>query len=425
MLGGLGGLGAAAAPQQRKRALDLSLRLDSMGRQLDASGQVVQLDASAVRSLKVNVAPKKKANPYLAHLETQATAQDEAAASETGPAAVGASGASGAGGGPRIDPRIKVKSRALRGKKSFAFHKEGVFVRQDELLAEKDAKKAASGLTSGRNKNAYEQTGMDVDPLLAKELELAKEALRAKQSQASRLPPRADLAVPVHQGLDHGHAGALAFQTSKPAGGKGTGGKAGSSKAGGKAKSKDSGKPEEVEWWDLGFLPLEKRSDPKATYDDALPQGDDGGGALMAQALGRSKFHALVLHPAALLPPGAKAPGEAEPPPQTVFLTSKERKRIRRQTREERRNEERDKIALGLLPPPEPKLKLANFMKVPFKNQGHSRNQAGALRALVHFFSLCVCERESPSPLIKAPWPPLSALECSGPCQKNTKNTNH
>jgi len=49
---------------------------------------------------------------------------------------------------------------------------------------------------------------------------------------------------------------------------------------------------------------------------------------------------------------------------QTVFLTTKERKRIRRQAREERRNEERDKIALGLLAPPEPKLKLANFMKV-------------------------------------------------------------
>jgi len=41
-----------------------------------------------------------------------------------------------------------------------------------------------------------------------------------------------------------------------------------------------------------------------------------------------------------------------------------ERKRIRRSAREERRNEQRDKISLGLLPPPEPKLKLANFMKV-------------------------------------------------------------
>lgn len=54
----------------------------------------------------------------------------------------------------------------------------------------------------------------------------------------------------------------------------------------------------------------------------------------------------------------------ATPPPLPVYLTTKERKRIRRQAREERRNEERDKIALGLMDAPEPKLKLANFMKV-------------------------------------------------------------
>lgn len=58
------------------------------------------------------------------------------------------------------------------------------------------------------------------------------------------------------------------------------------------------------------------------------------------------------------------AQAQASAPVLPVYLTAKERKRIRRQAREERRNEERDKIALGLMEAPEPKLKLANFMKV-------------------------------------------------------------
>ncbi|KAJ0407951.1 hypothetical protein ATCC90586_006323 [Pythium insidiosum] len=41
-----------------------------------------------------------------------------------------------------------------------------------------------------------------------------------------------------------------------------------------------------------------------------------------------------------------------------------ERKKIRRQNRAEREKEKQDKIALGLLPPPEPKVKLSNMMKV-------------------------------------------------------------
>ncbi|TFJ86696.1 hypothetical protein NSK_001784 [Nannochloropsis salina CCMP1776] len=47
-----------------------------------------------------------------------------------------------------------------------------------------------------------------------------------------------------------------------------------------------------------------------------------------------------------------------------TYLTKKERKRLRRQARKEREQEKRDKIALGLMPPPEPKMNLSNFMKV-------------------------------------------------------------
>jgi pre-mRNA processing factor 3 (PRP3) len=47
-----------------------------------------------------------------------------------------------------------------------------------------------------------------------------------------------------------------------------------------------------------------------------------------------------------------------------MYLTKKERKRIRKTAREERERDKRDKMMMDLLPAPEPKFKLSNFMKV-------------------------------------------------------------
>jgi len=46
-----------------------------------------------------------------------------------------------------------------------------------------------------------------------------------------------------------------------------------------------------------------------------------------------------------------------------VFLTKKERKKLRRQNRREMWKEEQEKIRLGLEPPPEPKLRISNLMR--------------------------------------------------------------
>ena len=50
--------------------------------------------------------------------------------------------------------------------------------------------------------------------------------------------------------------------------------------------------------------------------------------------------------------------------PLPMYLTKKERKRIRKTAREEREREKRDMMMMDLLPAPEPKFKLSNFMKV-------------------------------------------------------------
>jgi len=47
-----------------------------------------------------------------------------------------------------------------------------------------------------------------------------------------------------------------------------------------------------------------------------------------------------------------------------MYLTEQERKKMRRKKRLEKEKEKQDKIRLGLMQPPAPKLKLTNFMRV-------------------------------------------------------------
>jgi U4/U6 small nuclear ribonucleoprotein PRP3 len=67
-----------------------------------------------------------------------------------------------------------------------------------------------------------------------------------------------------------------------------------------------------------------------------------------------------IQHPVPVKPLGGEKPDE----PLKLFLTKKERKRIRRSARQEREQEKRDKMLMGLIPAPEPKFKLSNFMKI-------------------------------------------------------------
>ena len=110
-----------------------------------------------------------------------------------------------------------------------------------------------------------------------------------------------------------------------------------------------------MEWWDEDFLDkatMEKRNESVANrFVDEYAKC----------AAEHSGFLALVHHPKTTKPLALPAP---EPATMPFYLTKKDRRRVRRQARAERDREKRDKISLGLLPPPEPKFKLSNFMKV-------------------------------------------------------------
>ena len=87
----------------------------------------------------------------------------------------------------------------------------------------------------------------------------------------------------------------------------------------------------------------------------------------------------LIEHPVQMKPPSLS---DRRIMP-TVMLTSKERKKLRRQNRSEALKEEQEKIRLGLIAPPEPKVKISNLMRVlgteavqdPTKIEEYVRNQ--------------------------------------------------
>ncbi|XP_054287564.1 U4/U6 small nuclear ribonucleoprotein Prp3 isoform X2 [Macrosteles quadrilineatus] len=117
-----------------------------------------------------------------------------------------------------------------------------------------------------------------------------------------------------------------------------------------------------VEWWDSVILAGDSYLDDKGN-----PQ------------LKNSTITNLVEHPIQMKPPAEPS----KPIHMHVFLTKKERKKLRRQNRRETWKEEQEKIRLGLEPPPEPKLRISNLMRVlgteavqdPTKIEAHVRAQ--------------------------------------------------
>ncbi|GIY21327.1 hypothetical protein CEXT_542202 [Caerostris extrusa] len=120
------------------------------------------------------------------------------------------------------------------------------------------------------------------------------------------------------------------------------------------------GEVPEVEWWDSYIL----QSDNYDKYNkDSKLEG----------------VTALVEHPIQMKPPC----DSSQPVFIPLYLTKKERKKLRRQNRREAWKEKQEKIRLGLEPPPEPKVCMSNLMRVlgnqavqdPTKVEAHVREQ--------------------------------------------------
>uniref|UniRef100_A0A336LWG7 CSON006697 protein n=1 Tax=Culicoides sonorensis TaxID=179676 RepID=A0A336LWG7_CULSO len=118
-----------------------------------------------------------------------------------------------------------------------------------------------------------------------------------------------------------------------------------------------------MEWWDSVIL----------TKD--LNSVDKEGNILIRN----SAITNLIEHPTQMKPPNEST----RPVYLPVFLTKNEKKKLRRQNRREQWKDQQEQIRLGLIDPPEPKLRISNLMRVlgteaiqdPTKIEAHVREQ--------------------------------------------------
>lgn len=110
---------------------------------------------------------------------------------------------------------------------------------------------------------------------------------------------------------------------------------------------------------DNNMKPIEKFQHQQEQHNQLLQR------CYNTASLTHSKSHALVQHPIPIITPAQKAAQEAlKNKPPTLHLTKAEQKRHRKLRRAERQREQQDLQAAGLIPPPEPRLTLSNYMKV-------------------------------------------------------------
>ena len=123
-------------------------------------------------------------------------------------------------------------------------------------------------------------------------------------------------------------------------------------------KDAQKGRIPDVEWWDAHIM------EPDCNYENFRIRND--------------AVTNLIEHPIQMMPLEPNKPVHLP-----VFLTKKERKKLRRQNRREAWKEKQDKIRLGILAPDEPKVKMSNLMRVlgneavqdPTKVEAHVREQ--------------------------------------------------
>lgn len=155
----------------------------------------------------------------------------------------------------------------------------------------------------------------------------------------------------------------------------------------------------DVEWWDSVILMSEEErqeamEDDEDDEDEKVKEkdkeskeGETEKARDIAEYIKEETITNLVEHPQQMKPPTEPL----KPVYMPVFLTKKERKKLRRQNRREAWKEEQEKVRLGLEAPAEPKLRISNLMRAlgteathePTRVEAHVRAQMAA-RARAH-----------------------------------------
>ena len=293
-------------------------------------------------------------NPYLAHVS-----QMQGEALSPAPAAARSSPDEG----ELLDGRLAGRSTGRTRRRALKFVEPGTYVALAERRRERASNAEQAGFVSGRKEGtSVRGVGFGVDLGV-------------------------HLGVGGDSGGDHygggGAEGPLSLATLPP--------RIDGPDPADEAVRRDDVVPAILEWWDLELLPSGLRKEVAQRQTSQMKTaavimgrgpadgtgGENGkdteerndGNALNqleercheVASVAYCKTSSLVQHPVPVRPPNAPT----GPPRQAVLhLTKKEMKRQRKLRRVERQREMQDMQAAGLIPPPEPRLTLSNFMRV-------------------------------------------------------------
>ncbi|AFZ81219.1 pre-mRNA processing factor 3 PRP3 domain-containing protein [Theileria equi strain WA] len=284
------------------------LLLDSLGQVLDESGNVLKQKPIIHSTLKINrnlTLEKQKKEV----VEKSAKIAEKAERTQY------------------MDPTLNTIKKRKRA--AFNFVEPGTYIKQERQLQRQQEQKAY-----GLNKN---------------NLAMQKKLVLEQQDQRSNA--RLKLSIAEEKGISVGEVTEDLSSINPnliPI------------KKGLKLEKKDSWDDEEpsLEWWDRGVILLKNGEDPFKTANAKKHQflvNIDPEECVIND----KKFTTYIEHP-------CKLDGKKKKPNQIpeIILTKKERKRLRRLKRQERLKKIQDKIRIGILPPPPPKLKLSNLMRV-------------------------------------------------------------
>lgn len=262
-------------------------------------------DISEIRTAKANIATKKKVNPYLSTAESN---EDEVL----------------------LDDRLDKVQKLRRSHRPLTFVEPGVYIKKGERKREKQENAKKAGFVSGRKEGTFVKSAGIADVNM-------NDGAAVSGMQNLTLVPRADASL-----------GNL---------------------------------PIAVEWWDMDFLPSKLRKQiacaesasflaahknkgnrsPSESSSQLLQQDKLLPSVEKFSSIEHSKTFQLIQHPVPVKPAYAF---DQKPKVATLHLTKKELKRQRKLRRAEKQRDLQDQQALGLIPPPEPRLTMANFMQV-------------------------------------------------------------
>lgn len=353
-------------PPPVKRAKIYDLDLSSSGPTFRKG-----FESGSVSNASLRVKEEKKINPYLSHLVEQTTTESSIPSEVND----GNSIRSATEGEFLLDSRLAGgQTSKKRRKKELHFVEPGTFIQLAERRRAKVENATKSGFVSGRKLGLFvKPTGMadvpDDNVTASFSSSVSKDDYYGQMasnryimedlSTLAQRVPRVDTVNETSDGSSKGTGGVVVIPT-----------------------------PLVMEWWDLDLLPSKLKKEvisfegraiaSKASRRMKLSEKSMGGNdrdeqqdaqdhiqdliqkCSMEASIQNSKTFRLVQHPVPVKPPNAPK----EPVASTLHLTKKEMKRQRKLRRAEKQRELQDMQAAGLIPAPEPKLTLSNFMKV-------------------------------------------------------------